>query len=135
MLLVTFIKKVTSQSVILTVTSTAADGIVAREALMNKLVSTGLNLNLLVVNCFGSDEHHVAMFLHVSGEISFDSWQMVPQVGTPFPWSRSAEQQMAGHELVREGCQDVDLAAIFEHAAQAGFLNAELPLWPPADIV
>jgi hypothetical protein len=29
----------------------------------------------------------------------------------------------------------VDLAAILEHAAQAGLLKTELPLWPPADFV
>ena len=34
---------------------------------------------------------------------------------------------MASHKQVREGCQHVDLAAVFEHAAQAGLLKAELP--------
>ena len=38
---------------------------------------------------------------------------------------------MASHEQVREGCQYVDLAAVLEHAAQAGFLETELPLDHP----
>jgi hypothetical protein len=42
---------------------------------------------------------------------------------------------MASHEQVRERCQHMDLAAILEHAAQAGLLKTELPLWPPADFV
>jgi len=35
---------------------------------------------------------------------------------------------MASYEQVREGCKHVDLAAVLEHAAQAGFLEATLPL-------
>lgn len=35
---------------------------------------------------------------------------------------------MASHKQVRECCQHVDLAAVVEHAAQAGFLETELPL-------
>jgi hypothetical protein len=35
---------------------------------------------------------------------------------------------MASHEQVRERCQHVDLAAVLEHATQAGILKTELPL-------
>jgi len=42
---------------------------------------------------------------------------------------------MTSHEQVCEGCQHIHLAAVLEHAAQAGLLKAELPLWPPADFV
>jgi hypothetical protein len=38
---------------------------------------------------------------------------------------------MASHEQVREGRQHIDLAAILEHAAQAGLLKTELPLYHP----
>jgi len=42
---------------------------------------------------------------------------------------------MTSHEQVCEGCLHIHLAAVLEHAAQAGLLKAELPLWPPADFV
>ena len=35
---------------------------------------------------------------------------------------------MASHEQVRERCKHVDLAAVLEHATQAGLLKTELPL-------
>jgi hypothetical protein len=35
---------------------------------------------------------------------------------------------MASREQVRAGCQHIHLAAVLEHAAQAGLLKAELPL-------
>jgi hypothetical protein len=35
---------------------------------------------------------------------------------------------MPSHEKVREHCKHVDLAAVLEHATQAGLLKTELPL-------
>lgn len=35
---------------------------------------------------------------------------------------------MSSHEQVRERCKHVDLAAVLEHATQAGLLKTELPL-------
>jgi hypothetical protein len=73
-------------------------------------------------------KRHSARYLGTFRQKSLPILGNIAQVGTLLPYSHLAQQQMARHEQVREGCQHIHLAAVLKHAAQAGLLKAELPL-------